>query len=142
VAFAENVQKLSAVCLGCQQEAHFTYKHSNNTGETNDIGGIDKYIPVCRGCFKSYSCSESVLESVRPHLACVVSGSSETKHSESGAISTKENSPISGECSDDDEDGAERAEYEEPCTPENPQPRKASFVGRSAGCPLTQPYQI
>ena len=53
--FAETVQKLSAVCLGCQDEAHFTYKHANKGGEINDIGGIDKYIPVCRSCFIKFS---------------------------------------------------------------------------------------
>jgi len=55
VPFAEHVRKLSAVCLACSEEAHFTYKHSHNTGEVNDIGGIDKYIPVCRGCFVKLS---------------------------------------------------------------------------------------
>ena len=51
IALAENVKKLTAVCLNCSGEAPFTHKHFNNTGEINDIGGLDKYIPVCRSCF-------------------------------------------------------------------------------------------
>lgn len=51
VPMAESVKKLSAVCLHCSEEAQFTHKHCNNTGEINDIGGLDKYIPVCRKCF-------------------------------------------------------------------------------------------
>lgn len=48
---AEYVNKLSAVCVHCGQEAYFTFKHTSNTTEINDIGGIEKYIPVCRPCF-------------------------------------------------------------------------------------------
>lgn len=55
VPLAENIHKLSAVCLSCSEEAFFTYKHSHQTGEVNDIGGIDKYIPVCRKCFMELS---------------------------------------------------------------------------------------
>lgn len=51
VSMAENVKKLTAVCLNCAGEAMFTHKHCHNTGEINDIGGLDKYIPVCRSCF-------------------------------------------------------------------------------------------
>ena len=51
VALAENVKKLTAVCLNCAGEAPFTHKHCHNNGEINDIGGLDKYIPVCRACF-------------------------------------------------------------------------------------------
>lgn len=51
VPLAEHIRKLTAVCLNCDGEAQFTHKHCNNTGEVNDIGGLDKYIPVCRACF-------------------------------------------------------------------------------------------
>jgi thymidine kinase len=51
IAMAESVKKLSSVCLNCSDEAQFTHKHCGNTGEINDIGGLDKYIPVCRKCF-------------------------------------------------------------------------------------------
>lgn len=50
VAMAESVKKLTAVCLHCSGEAVFTHKHSESK-EINDIGGLDKYFPVCRACF-------------------------------------------------------------------------------------------
>ncbi len=50
---AEFVNKLSAVCVDCGQEAFFTFKHTSHTTEINDIGGIEKYIPVCRPCFNA-----------------------------------------------------------------------------------------
>ena len=58
VPMAESISKLSAVCLDCKEEAHFTYKHSSNKDLINDIGGIDKYIPVCRQCFNIRSARE------------------------------------------------------------------------------------
>lgn len=51
IASAEGVKKLSAICLECSADAHFTFKHGAVTGEINDIGGLEKYIPVCRKCF-------------------------------------------------------------------------------------------
>lgn len=50
IAMAESVRKLTAVCLQCSGEAVFTHKHAGS-GEVNDIGGLDKYFPVCRPCF-------------------------------------------------------------------------------------------
>lgn len=50
VAIAETVQKLSAVCLACSEWAYFTLKLDSTSKEVTDIGGIEKYHPVCRGC--------------------------------------------------------------------------------------------
>lgn len=41
--------------MECSADAHFTFKHGCITGEINDIGGLEKYIPVCRKCFVALS---------------------------------------------------------------------------------------
>lgn len=69
VPLAENIRKLSAICLNCSQDAYFTFKHSNLTGEVNDIGGIDKYVPVCRPCFIKLSNTE---DSGRGQTPCLL----------------------------------------------------------------------
>lgn len=51
VARAEKVNKLSAICKNCPEEASFTLKHSGNFDEETDVGGLEKYVPVCRQCF-------------------------------------------------------------------------------------------
>lgn len=50
VPLAENVTKLSAVCVYCQKDAPFTMRISEET-EVELIGGADKYVAVCRSCF-------------------------------------------------------------------------------------------
>lgn len=50
VPIAETVQKLSAVCLACSEWAYFTLKLDSSRKDVTDIGGIEKYHPVCRGC--------------------------------------------------------------------------------------------
>ena len=51
VAKAESVQKLSAVCLECGEWAFFTLKLDHQSKKVEDIGGLEKYHPVCRGCY-------------------------------------------------------------------------------------------
>ena len=132
VAFAETIQKLSAVCLGCQQEAHFTYKHSNNTGETNDIGGIDKYIPVCRGCFNQYSATQMGV-ATNKMIPLVIT--QEGKQNGSPNLSTKGQSPSSPSRSEEEEE----PEPEDICSPDNPNPGCRT---PKVTAPITQPYEI
>lgn len=53
----ENIVSLKAICKKCKKSAHFTKKltthgtKSLDFGFEPDIGGTDKYIPVCRTCF-------------------------------------------------------------------------------------------
>jgi len=50
IPLAEEVIKLTAVCAFCQNEAPFTARLGNET-ELEIIGGVDKYIAVCRKCY-------------------------------------------------------------------------------------------
>lgn len=50
VPLAETVVKLSAVCMLCYQEAHYTKRTSAETA-LEVIGGSDKYIATCRKCY-------------------------------------------------------------------------------------------
>ena len=53
VPLAEEVTKLSAVCMNCFQDASFS-KRITGDGETVEvIGGADKYMAVCRSCYYS-----------------------------------------------------------------------------------------
>lgn len=91
VPFAETLKKLSAVCLGCSEEAHFTLKHSHLTGEVEDIGGIDKYKPVCRGCFLSLQSTNLKEQEKTTEIPVQDSkGSSDTKSKSEGSLSDKE----------------------------------------------------
>lgn len=51
IAISDKVEKLNAVCMKCGADAPFTAKISGNC-EVEEIGGDDKYIAVCRSCFK------------------------------------------------------------------------------------------
>lgn len=54
VPLAEEVTKLSAVCMNCFQDASFSKRISSGDGETVEvIGGADKYMAVCRSCYYS-----------------------------------------------------------------------------------------
>lgn len=56
IPFCDEYHKLKARCVLCvekgirDQDALFSYKHTTNT-EEHDVGGIDKYYPVCRACY-------------------------------------------------------------------------------------------
>ncbi|KAK3607427.1 hypothetical protein CHS0354_035121 [Potamilus streckersoni] len=52
VPIAESVIKLSAVCMKCNNEGHFTRRKTQETS-VEVIGGTDKYLAVCRACFQS-----------------------------------------------------------------------------------------
>ncbi|XP_005098053.1 thymidine kinase, cytosolic [Aplysia californica] len=52
VPLAENVMKLTAVCMNCYNDASFTKRKGSET-EVEVIGGADKYLAVCRQCFTS-----------------------------------------------------------------------------------------
>lgn len=57
ISFSDSFTKLHSYCKECSNKkpkviskALFTYKINNDNNKI-DIGGIDKYIPVCRKCF-------------------------------------------------------------------------------------------
>ncbi|XP_045211513.1 thymidine kinase, cytosolic-like [Mercenaria mercenaria] len=52
VPLAENVIKLSAVCMTCNSDGHFT-KRTTKEQSVEVIGGADMYQAVCRECFTS-----------------------------------------------------------------------------------------
>ena len=54
VPLAENIVKLTAVCMRCYGEAAFTQRLGSET-EVELIGGKDKYMAVCRECYRKYS---------------------------------------------------------------------------------------
>ena len=49
---ADTITKLDAVCHYCHSTANFSKRISNDT-EEKVIGGVDKYVAVCRKCFHS-----------------------------------------------------------------------------------------
>jgi len=63
VPLAENVMKLTAVCMNCYNEASFT-KRKGAEKEVELIGGADKYLAVCRKCFTSPSKERSPLKPI------------------------------------------------------------------------------
>merc|ERR1712130_312216 len=51
VPISEKITKLSAVCMiCCERDAAFTFRMSTET-EVEVIGGSDKYVAACRGCY-------------------------------------------------------------------------------------------
>ncbi|KZS14802.1 Thymidine kinase [Daphnia magna] len=54
VPLAENVVKLTAVCMHCYGEAAFTQRLGSET-EVELIGGSEKYMAVCRECYRKFS---------------------------------------------------------------------------------------
>lgn len=56
VPIAENVTKLSAVCVNCQDDAAFSLRVSDETA-VEVIGGADKYVAVCRRCYNNATSS-------------------------------------------------------------------------------------
>jgi len=54
IPMAEKVTKLSAVCMICYKDAAFT-KRLGAELDIEVIGGADKYVSVCRACFRGTS---------------------------------------------------------------------------------------
>ncbi len=50
MATAEDVTKVHAVCIGCGNLAHYSYRKSTET-EKVLLGEMNKYEPLCRSCF-------------------------------------------------------------------------------------------
>lgn len=50
IPLAEEVTKLTAVCIKCGREASFTHRTSTETA-VEVIGGSESYEPLCRSCF-------------------------------------------------------------------------------------------
>ena len=49
---SNNITKLSSKCNICNKEAIFTHRTSQEKEQVL-IGGIDKYVPLCRVCYVS-----------------------------------------------------------------------------------------
>lgn len=54
IPMAEKVTKLSAVCMICYKDAAFS-KRLGAELEVEVIGGADKYLSVCRACYRGTS---------------------------------------------------------------------------------------
>ena len=64
VPLAEHVIKLTAVCMLCFGEGSYT-KRISNEKEVEVIGGAEKYMSVCRKCYRS---NVNIPASPRPQL--------------------------------------------------------------------------
>jgi thymidine kinase len=54
ISKADHIVHLKSICYYCTKEAAFSLRCSTENSEIL-IGGLDKYKPVCRKCFKIYS---------------------------------------------------------------------------------------
>lgn len=63
MAMADDVTKLKAICVKCGEDSIHSYKHDKTSDEIVQVGGNDKYIPLCRKCYKA----EKNESSSRPH---------------------------------------------------------------------------
>jgi thymidine kinase len=54
LTIAENVTKLSAICMECGHAAHYSHRLIKNEQQIV-IGEKDKYIPLCRNCFNNFN---------------------------------------------------------------------------------------
>ena len=50
LCYADEIEKLKAVCSVCGKDATYSFKKIR-TQERFDVGGIEKYSPMCRQCF-------------------------------------------------------------------------------------------
>lgn len=48
---AENIDKFHAICHYCKKDSSFTQIVDEGDGEQEQIGGEEKYRPVCRACY-------------------------------------------------------------------------------------------
>jgi len=55
--YADHIEKLQGQCSRCANKSSFTHRVSNDEGDIV-IGGADKYIPVCRGCYQKLNSCE------------------------------------------------------------------------------------
>jgi len=53
LAIADEVLKLKAVCVECGKDAGYTHKLVDD-GKTVDVGGSEKYVPLCLDCWLKY----------------------------------------------------------------------------------------
>ena len=47
----EFIHKLSAICITCKKDAHFTHRIGDKHAKQIEVGGKEMYIPLCRACF-------------------------------------------------------------------------------------------
>lgn len=48
IPVVEVLEKLSAVCMICGEDANFSYRLDTNSTEEVQIGGSESYMPLCR----------------------------------------------------------------------------------------------
>jgi thymidine kinase len=61
---ADTVDKLTAVCVGCGEEACWTRKlHPKRSEDLKDFGGKDKYEACCRPCYEKRKWKEKKINS-------------------------------------------------------------------------------
>jgi len=53
MAMADDVTKLKAICIKCGDDSVHSYKHDKTSEEIIQVGGDNKYIPLCRKCYKA-----------------------------------------------------------------------------------------
>ncbi|HID0815747.1 TPA: thymidine kinase [Clostridium botulinum] len=55
MSIADEVQKFKAVCCNCGADSYISAKKIDTDSETIiDIGGYDKYMPLCRDCYSAW----------------------------------------------------------------------------------------
>ena len=54
---AEEISKLTAICMECKSDASFTIR-TTSSKETTLIGGAEHYRPVCRSCFVKHTAQQ------------------------------------------------------------------------------------
>ncbi len=59
ISYCDKITKLSSFCVSCSKnkrmtDAHFSFKHKDNN-DLISIGGKEKYIPLCRECYITYT---------------------------------------------------------------------------------------
>jgi len=113
IPLAEQVIKLSAVCMLCNEEAAFTKRLSSET-KVEVIGGQDKYISTCRRCFplkvqdSPSPHSDSEPESPRSPTSEQVSSLREETSSLPSCLKRKQESSVSEESSTVSEESSKR----------------------------------
>lgn len=81
VPLAESVVKLKAVCMMCYKDAAFTRRLGSETA-VELVGGMDKYMAVCRSCYNT----SSLFASSTPTRGNDVTGGRQLFHNHGAAI--------------------------------------------------------
>ena len=66
----EEVTKLSGVCIRCGSNSCFTQKIGGDMNTVKEIGGIEKYVPLCRRCYMASGPSSHPASGLREAALC------------------------------------------------------------------------